>query len=613
MEALMNRNFRPSLKSFAVLTLLWMTTAHPAAALDPVKLETFVSTDSAGPGDTFHVALQLHMEEDWHVQSNQPTDELFIATVLSLETSPGMEVTSFLYPSGHELDAPALGGLLSVFSNGDILGAELRVTDEAPTGALTLTGGLRYQACNDRTCLFPRTKEVTFRIVVDADASSTTLHPEIFSTLTSVQSSVAPAGPEDPASPPSSVAGEIEESGFSFWLVGVFFLGLGLNLTPCVYPVIAVTLSYFGNQSGSTAGRSIRSAAYALGIMTMFTGLFLLAGVSGQLFGAWLQHPWVLGAMALVMVVLALSSFGLFELQAPGFLRNRLAGGRAGIAGGYLMGLAMGIVAAPCVGPLIGGLLLWVGQQANMTTAAIVGLSLSAGLALPYFVLGIFSGSLSSMPRSGDWMDWIKHLMGYVLLGVALYFLGPLLPRTWFLPSFALLAGVAAIHLAFLDRAGRGSHVVSFARGVALTSAAVAIYALFSVAQATGIDWQPYSPDAVERAAAEGRPVLIEFTADWCLPCRVMEYGAFKDSEVVQEAHRFVRLRVDLTHQEDPIALQAVERYQVNGPPVIVFLAASGDELRGLRVLESLGSDELLERMRTVPDAVSASGATPLS
>ena len=613
MKTLMNRNFRQILKSLAVLCLLWPAAAQPAAAADPVKLEFFVSTDAAAPGDTFHVALRMTMEEDWHVQSNQPSDELFIATVLSLEPVQGLEVAALLYPPGHELDAPALGGMLSVYSNGDILGAEIRVADGAPAGELILTGGLRYQACNDRTCLFPKTKAATFRIVVNADASATTLHPAIFSTLTSYPSSSAQAAPEEATQSRSAVADEIEESGFSFWLLGVFFLGLGLNLTPCVYPVIAVTLSYFGNQRGSTAGRAIRSAAYASGIMTMFTGLFLLAGISGQLFGAWLQHPWVLAAMAVVMVVLALSSFGLFELQAPGFLRNKLAGGRAGIAGGYLMGLAMGIVAAPCVGPLIGGLLLWVGQQANMTTAAIVGLSLSAGLALPYFVLGIFSGSLSTLPRSGDWMDWVKHLMGYLLLGVALYFLGPLLPRDWFLPSFALLAGVAAIHLAFLDRAGRGSHVVSFAKGMAVTSAAVAIYVLFSVAQAVGIEWQPYSADAVDRAASSGRPVMIEFTADWCIPCRVMEYGAFKNTEVIQESSRFVRLRVDLTHQQDPTALQAVERYQVAGPPVIVFLDSDGDELTGLRVLESMDSDGLLERMRTVPDTVTASSATPSS
>jgi thiol:disulfide interchange protein DsbD len=600
----------------ATLLLLTLMAAPAAAAKDPVQLESFVSTDAVTPGDTFHIAVRMAMDEDWHTQSNQPSDELFIATELTLEAPEGMAVTSLLYPAGHELDAPALGGRLSVYSNGDILGAAIQVEDGAAVGPVALKGGLRYQACNDRTCLFPKTKDVTFQILVSPDAPATTLHPGVFDALLQHTATAPPAAAGASASPEqgqSSVADDIEESGFSLWLLGVFLLGLGLNLTPCVYPVIAVTLSYFGNQGGSTAARSARAAAYALGIVTMFTGLFLLAGLSGQLFGAWLQHPWVLGAMALVMVVLALSSFGLYELQAPAFLRNRMAGGRAGIAGGYFMGLAMGIVAAPCVGPLLGGLLLWVGQQGSMTTAAIVGLSLSAGLAVPYFLLGIFSGSLGALPRSGDWMDWVKHAMGYLLLGVALYFLGPLLPREWFLPSFAVLASVAALHLAFVDRAGRSSHVVSFAKGVVVTAAGVAVYILLSVSQAAGIEWQPYTSHAVERAASDGRPVMIEFTADWCIPCRVLEYGAFKDSEVIQESDRFVRLRVDLTHQEEPTALEAVERYQVAGPPVIVFLGGDGSELTDLRVLESMDPEELLERMRSVPATVSASGATSSS
>ena len=155
--------------------------------------------------------------------------------------------------------------------------------------------------------------------------------------------------------------------------------------------------------------------------------------------------------------------------------------------------------------------------------------------------------------------------------------------------------------------------MISFAKGMTVTSAAVAIYVLFSVAQAVGIEWQPYSTGAVDRAASDGRPVMIEFTADWCLPCRVMEYGAFKNADVIQEAGRFVRLRVDLTHQEDPTAVQAVERYQVAGPPVIIFLGGDGGELVDLRVLESMDPDDLLERMRGVPETRSASGATPSS
>ena len=568
---------------------------------DPVHPEGFVSAEAVAPGDSFRIAVKLGMDKNWHTHSNTPSDPRFIATKIELALPEGLETVEQIYPSGLPLDAPALGGALSVYEDGVLMGAVIRVADEVAEGPIEMIVKLRYQACNDTLCLFPKNEEIPLEIRVDSTAGAP-LHEAIFAAL-----AVGDAHEERAAVPTGKVAEQIRESGFSLWLLGVFVLGLGLNLTPCVYPVIAVTISFFGRQGGSTAGRALHSAAYSSGIMAMFTGLFLVAGLSGQLFGAWLQNPLVLGALSIVLVVLALSNFGLFELQAPAFIRNRVAGGRSGVAGAFLMGLAMGIVAAPCVGPLIAGLLIWVGQQGSMVQAGLVGFSLSLGLALPYFVLGMFSGSLGSMPGSGAWMDWVKHLMGFVLLGVALYFLTPVIPDTWFLPSFALLIGVAAVFLVFFDRAGRGSRVMLAARVLVLVVAVVGILGLTRLQTAEGIRWEPYSTESLASAAGERQPVMIEFTADWCVPCRVMQYGAFKDAGVIAESERFVRLRVDLTHQQDPIAVEAVERFGVAGPPTIVFLDGGGDEIADLRVVESLAADELLERMREVPASTTAS------
>jgi thiol:disulfide interchange protein DsbD len=203
-------------------------------------------------------------------------------------------------------------------------------------------------------------------------------------------------------------------------------------------------------------------------------------------------------------------------------------------------------------------------------------------------------------------MEWVKRLMGFVLFGVALYFFSPLLPDGWFLPAFALLALAAGIWLALLEGSGRGTHAMWFLRGATFTVALLAAVFLLRLGGTAGIDWQPYSSAAIESAAARGEPVIIEFTADWCVPCKVMEYGAFKDPEVVQQSRRFVRLRVDLTHQEEPTAVEAIERYQVAGPPTLVFLGPDGKEVRRLRVLETVDADELLTRMRGVPRPAAA-------
>ena len=208
----------------------------------------------------------------------------------------------------------------------------------------------------------------------------------------------------------------------------LFVGGLALNLTPCVYPVIPLTLSFFAGQAQGQNRRVFRLAlVYVLGMATTYSALGVAAALSGRLFGSALQSPWVLGFVAVVLVALALSMFGLYDLRMPSALMQK-AGARSGAAGAYAMGLLVGVVAAPCVGPFVLGLLAFVAARQQAGLGFLFFFVLSLGLGLPYLFLGAFSGSLARLPRAGMWMESVKKVFGWVLLAMAAYFLRPALP-----------------------------------------------------------------------------------------------------------------------------------------------------------------------------------------
>jgi thiol:disulfide interchange protein DsbD len=361
----------------------------------------------------------------------------------------------------------------------------------------------------------------------------------------------------------------------------IFLLGLALNLTPCVYPIIPITISYFGSQARADGRKPFALAVfYVLGMALMYSALGVVAGLTGGLFGAQLQNPWVLTAFALVMFGLALSQFDrkdgrpIWEFQLPGALRNS-AQSRSGIAGALLMGLMVGVVAAPCIGPAVIALLQWVGTQRDPVLGFAVFFTLAVGLGLPYLLLAMASGSMKAMPRAGEWMMGVKHIFGAVLVWMGAYYLqtplalmNPTAPRAALVTVTALIA----VYLIFVDRAGNSARLFSIVRrGIGIGAAALAVY-LLSPAPAETIRWEPYSDQALEAAMRDRRPVLIDFTAAWCAACKELEHKTFSDPTVGRASQRFVALRADMTNFGGPEAKRWQERYGIKGLPTIVRL-----------------------------------------
>jgi thiol:disulfide interchange protein DsbD len=390
--------------------------------------------------------------------------------------------------------------------------------------------------------------------------------------------------------------------------------GVATSLTPCVYPLIPITVSIFGaRRAGSRREAMALSGLYVLGIATMYSSLGVAAALTGKAFGSVMQSPWVIGAVALVLAAMAAAMFGVFELQLPGSWQARLTRvGGAGHAGSFAMGLVSGVIAAPCTGPVLAAALTFVATKGSVAFGFAIMFAYALGLGLLFFLIGAFSISL---PKSGPWMDTVKSVFGVALLAAALLFLKDAIPATRPLFSAApwvafAVAGVAAagvlagaLHGDFHGPALRGA---AKGLGVALLVGAIVYAAGAAGARErrraeAGFTWRNDEPAALALAKAEGRPVIIDFWADWCTACRELDSTVWSDPRVREQAERFVAVKVDGT--EDTPAFQALtEKYGIVGMPTVIFIDARGRELP-MRITGAVHAGEVVDWMRAVDRA----------
>jgi thiol:disulfide interchange protein DsbD len=337
-----------------------------------------------------------------------------------------------------------------------------------------------------------------------------------------------------------------------------------------------------------------------MGLALTNSTLGVAAALTGGLMGSLLQNPVILALVAGVLILFAASLFGLWELRLPYVLTQAAGRSYSGYFGSLFMGLTLGVVAAPCIGPFVLGLLTWVAGVGNPWLGFLIFFVLSLGLGLPLFLLAIFSGQLQRLPKAGGWMIWVRRMMGWILVGMAVYFIRPVLPGVLKIALPAAVALAAGLHLGWLDRSQASFKAFPWLKTIVGTACLV-LATLWITAWAMrgpGIDWHDYSEELLKSAAAQGKPVIIDFSAEWCTPCRELEEATFHNADVVRLAmQEFIMVKVDVTRGGNPVYEDLLLRYGVKGVPTVVFLDSQGNERTDLRLVDFLPAGPFLNHM----------------
>lgn len=541
---------------------------------DLIKIKSYSSLDKIVVGSELLIAVEVDIADTWHINSDSPKDEFLVPTNLSVSGNNNIEIVKVGYPPAKEYKFDFSENPVLVWEGKFFIPVKIKFNENIELGSSPLIITLEYQACNNSTCLAPNSVIDTLYVeFVSKQTPINQINQEIFEKLDTSNLTSATATDDD------SLQSKLEKSGILLSLLLVFLGGLALNLTPCVYPLIPITIGYFGGQSeGKTSRLFMMGLLFVLGMAVTYSIVGVVTSLTGAVFGALLQNPIVILVIVSIFIALSLSMFGVYEFKLPDSVVAKASATKSGLYGSFFMGLTMGIVAAPCIGPFVLGLVTYVATKGDPLFGFLMFFVLALGLGLPYLFLAVFSGKIKSLPRAGLWMEAVKHIFGIILLGMAIYFALPLIPKSisgYILPVFGILA---AIYLLFFDKAAnsvKGFKV--FKTFFSLVVIAVSIYSLIP-SDKKSIDWVQYS-EAELFKASEKKGVIIDFYADWCIPCKELDALTFSDENVIKLSEDFVNLKADMTKSLSPEVEALREKYNIIGVPTVLILDSELNEI----------------------------------
>lgn len=605
--------FNSIFKLYLFFALIFSFNSAISQNSEYLSLKTYTDKQTYSGKDTIKIAMQISIKEHYHINSYEVNDPSLIQTSISVDSKEFKLLNSF-FPEHKKLKFEFTENEINVYEGEIYAGLSLTTSVPLDNGIYDLPVSFSYQACDDKVCYPPKTIIENLKIEVNNEKPSVTeLNPKIFANIDfqspvkiSESSEKTETGltentrTDTPDSDDADLSAYVEEHGIGALLIFIFLGGLALNLTPCVYPLIPITVSYFGAQANNSKSQSIMMGVfYALGMSITYSALGVFAALTGSLLGTALQNPIVIIAIAFILLALGTSMFGLFEIRVPQSLAMMGNKSRSGYFGSLLMGLTVGFIAAPCIGPFVLSLLVYVGKLGSAFTGFLLFFVLSLGLGLPYIFLAASSSSISKLPRSGEWMEGVKIIFGLILFGMALNTLEPLIPKTLFHYMFPIYIVLSGLYLLFIDKKGKTSKIYSKIKNIiAVIAIVMGAWMLKPAGEIEEVKWTNLnSLESIEQSIKTGdKPVMIDFYADWCAQCKELDKYTYTDPEVVELSNKFNNIKVDLTKENSAIT----DKFEIKGLPVVIFMNSDGNEIKELRVTGFLKPEEFMKKLNSI-------------
>lgn len=585
--------------------------AEPEINTNPLTASVRLQPSSVTAGQSAELIFDLKLAEHYHAYA----DKFKVA----IESPDDLKVGDFkLRPLVKFMDSVTHKEREGLERNGTAR-AIFEVSQGFKAGNVMAKVKLTYQACSKENCLFPKTitLDLPFSVVASVGATGASTGSNGNSPATAEPS----AARETVAAAPQGTFEKAMSQSLFMAILVVFGMGVLTSLTPCIYPMIPITLAVLGARTkGQSKLKSFSlSLAYVFGIAFTYSVLGVAAAKTGAMFGSALGNVYVVSAIAMLFCVMALSMYGVFELQVPAFIRNKVGTAEtgSGFGGAFATGLIAGVVASPCVGPVLVGVLTYIAQTQNLLLGFVLLFSFAMGLGLLFIVLGTSSALISKMPKAGAWMEITKFAFGTVMVIMALYYVAPIYPK-WL---FNTLLGIAVIMIASAygafepneglspkGRLRKGVMLAAFVIGLVFAGLGLLDKAGVSLAASGGasmiaanpatakLGWQKYSDQALADALAAKKPVLIDFFAEWCGACKELEHDTFTDSRIRELSEKFVLLQIDAT--DDFPGLDKLKKtYGVMGLPTMIFYDDKGQVRHELTVTGFEDATSFLKKM----------------
>lgn len=570
-----------------LITIMLMLCGVSTGAQDvpEVKIRIVPSHKAVVPGSDLVLFAEYRMPPETHLTQN------FLE--MALDSEPKIETVS----------AGMLEVTPGVFLEDElirrdtaILKLPLSISPDQPHGELTIKGYASYQICTEGEhfmCFPPKQIPFDIRITIARESVQNPAVLEIERQF------------KEKSASDETLEGRLSsalDKGSWMALMIVFVAGFLTSLTPCIYPMIPITIGYIGGRSaGHGKWRGfVLSLFYVLGLAVIYSSLGVVAALTKSLFGSITQTPLIVGIVGVIFAAMGLSMLGIFDISLPSGIATKLQGSgpRRGFFGAMIMGMVAGLVAAPCAGPVVILLLTYIATTGRIVVGFSLMMAFAFGMGIIFLILGTFSGLLTSLPSAGMWMDKVKKTFGVLMIAAAIWIVGPSLPP----PLSGILWGVFSVMLAALiglfEKLEEGAETTSrFRKGLALILAVAGLYMIISLlpvpgrvvptpgtpeiggGTTAGSAWRTDLDQALIDAKQQNRPILIDFGAEWCAACKELEHKTFSNDEIKTILADYMLIRIDCTDSKSQRVRDIQERFDVKGLPTVIYLSPAGEEV----------------------------------